>query len=190
VASGERFAAGETMLLGGMMVKFEAAPDGRLRLTEPDMQSMPITFVDSMAKTMYLLRCQTDTVKSFGTDNPDFAPVHRPLLITGAALQGGPLRLVRRAGDAQLTGWAVSHADGETAGDATYRPMSVYEAMLKRPELSCFLALPKDYEVVTSGAGEFVVSKAGVALDPVEGSFLDYVRKAKAKQAAGGAPKK
>jgi len=55
--------------------------------------------------------------------------------------------------------------------------MSVYEAMLKRPEILDFLALPDQFAVVVSGRRKFEIFKDGSPVVPLSGSYLEALSK-------------
>jgi hypothetical protein len=180
VASGERFKPGETIQLGSVLLKTTLAKDGTLRLLEPDMASMPIEYVDSMARTLKLTRRQKDTVESVADASAIvFAPLHEPLMISTGALDAKTLGLFRDTKEVPGTGWVIFDVDSKLPDDKVeYSPMSVYEAVLRRPEIAGFLALPSGYQVALMGARNFVISKDGIDVAPAKGSYLDLLLKA------------
>jgi hypothetical protein len=179
VASGERFKPEETIQLGSVLLKTTLAKDGTLHLLEPDMVSMPIDYVDSVARTLMLTRRQKDTVESVADANATlFAPLHEPLMISSDAMTAKTLGLFRDTKEIPGTGWVVFNVDSKLPEDKVeYSPMSVYEAVLKRPEIAGFLALPSGYQVAVVSAKEFVISKDGNEVVPVKGSYLDRLLK-------------
>jgi hypothetical protein len=64
ITSGARLNIGETMQIGWMLVRIEEGAAGALRLTEPDMKSFPIHFIDFVDRTLVHLRNQNDVVRS------------------------------------------------------------------------------------------------------------------------------
>lgn len=60
VAAGEQFKAGETMQVGWMLTMLQDGDKGALKVTEPDMKSVPIKFVDTVDTTIKHLRAQKD----------------------------------------------------------------------------------------------------------------------------------
>ncbi len=48
IADGEQFHVGETVQIGRMLTKPKAVTDDLLCITEPDMQALPIKFIDSV----------------------------------------------------------------------------------------------------------------------------------------------
>src|SRR5262245_53933273 len=60
VLDGERFNDGETMQFGWSTLMVRLAEDGRLSLCEPDFQSMPIKWVETVTATLQHLRVQKD----------------------------------------------------------------------------------------------------------------------------------
>jgi hypothetical protein len=180
VASGERFKPGETVQIGPIVLKTRLASDGTLRLLEPDMKSMPFNYVDSVTATLRLVRRQKDTVESVGTrDSVAFAPLHLPLMVSSDALNASALVLLRDTAEVPGTGWVILNANSLLPADKVeYSAMSVYEAILSRPEIAKFLALPTGYQVVVAGDKDFTISKDGAEIMPKEGSYLDRIRNA------------
>lgn len=178
VAFGERFKAGETLLVGPVLLKLEAADGGRLRVLEPDMKSMPFNYVPSVARTLRIVRKQRYAADSLGaTDAMRFAPLHFPLLVTRNALQAPSILMMRKEGEGNATGWILSDAQDQDISHADIQAMSVYEAMLKRPEILDFLALPDQFAVVVSGRRKFEIFKHGSPVVPLSGSYLEALSK-------------
>ncbi len=100
VATGSRFKAGETLQLGWMINQFAAAPDGTLRLQEPDMRSMPIgvrgqTGQHAEAPALSEGHSESFTepldsrLPSIGQSAPRSARVQDPLSLCDSATQTG-----------------------------------------------------------------------------------------------------
>ncbi len=177
-ASGSRFKAGQTLLIGPVALKMEAAEGKRLRLFEPDMKSMPFNYVDSVARTLMLVRRQRETAVSLGVvKDISFAPLHQPLLMTRDALSAKFILMIR-SHESGGTGWVLSDAQGKKSlEDEELQAMSVYEAALARPEILDFLALPDSVTVAVGSRKEFVITKDGIVVEPAKDSYLDLLRK-------------
>lgn len=77
VANGKRFLPGETIQIGWMITKVESHKEGLLKICEPDMESFPIKFIDSVVSTLNHLRFQKMVVESIGAaDELLFSPFH------------------------------------------------------------------------------------------------------------------
>lgn len=174
VASGSRFKADETILIGPVLLKLEASQGNRLRLLEPDMKSMPFKYVDSVGRTLNIVRRQRDTAESIGaTRQLSFAPLNQPLLMTRDALKA-PFVLMMRHTRAGGTGWVLSNAQSsKSIAEEELQAMSVYEATLMRPEILDFLALPDAYTIVVGQRSEFTIFMDGKPVEPRKGSYLE-----------------
>jgi hypothetical protein len=176
VEHGERFKPGETIQIGPMVLKLESDTSGMLRLMEPDMKSMPIKFVNSVATTLLLVRRQRDTVSSVNAEAiPEFISIMQPIFIVRNALQSRMLRLTKVPfGDSGVNTWLLTDAAAKSEpSQEDVQPMSVYEALLTRPDIFDFLALPENYIVVVEKRGKFALFEDGKSVTPIKGSYLD-----------------
>jgi len=174
VAAGEKFKAGETLLVGPVPLKLEAAEDGKLRILEPDMKSMPFKFVPSVARTLKIVRRQRYAADSLGATNAiRFAPFHHPLMLTRGALQAPAILMIRAKKQDGITGWVLTDLEDKSQSKGDLEAMSVYEAMLRRPDIMDFLALPEQFSVVVSSVKKFEIFKDGTPVEPRKGSYLD-----------------
>ncbi|WP_426342522.1 immunity protein Imm33 domain-containing protein [Pseudoduganella sp. S-14] len=174
VAAGEKFKAGETLLVGPVPLKLEAAEDGKLRVLEPDMKTIPFKFVPSVTRTLKIVRRQRYAADSLGaTKAIRFAPFHHPLMVTPGALQAPSIIMIRAKKQDGVTGWVLTELETKSKSKDDLEVMSVYEAMLKRPDIMDFLALPEQFSVVVSGRKKFEIFKDGTPVEPRKGSYLD-----------------
>jgi hypothetical protein len=65
VAGGSRFSPGQTVQLGWSLLLVRSNPDETLSLLEPDFASRPISWVDSITRSLQHLRIHKDTCESF-----------------------------------------------------------------------------------------------------------------------------
>lgn len=174
VASGSRFKDGETLLVGSMILKIEATKDGKLRLLEPDMKGMPIKFVDSVATTIILMRRQRDAVLSLDPSAiPKYASIVEPLLVAPNALKAEIIVMQRVTDKSAGSGWIITDAKTKTSANQTkFEAMSIYEAMLKRSDITDFLAFPSDYQVQLKSRREFALFRESVPIEPIKNSYL------------------
>lgn len=178
VAGGQRFKSGETMLLGSIVTRLSAVQDGTLRIMEPDMQSVPLKFVDSVERTLLTTRVQLDTARSFKDARPRFAPINGGVYLGSGLDSAKAIRMVRTAGEGGFTGWLI--VDAATNPDEWAKQVhgdSVYQVMIDHPQLMKFLALPEDYSVLVNAADprKFLVFEGADEIKPLPGSFLaDY----------------
>src|SRR6185436_8164843 len=68
VAGGRRFLPEQTIQFGWSILQIRQRTDGTLGLFEPDFQSMPIVFVDSVSNTLLHLLIQKSVAESLGLD--------------------------------------------------------------------------------------------------------------------------
>ena len=179
VAAGEKFKAGQTLLVGPVLLRLEAAEGGRLRVLEPDMKSMPFKYVPSVSNTINMVRRQRYTADSLGaTRDISFAPLHLPLLVTQDALKAPMILMMRNSREGMGTGWVLSDAQSKRSlAEEKLQAVSVYEAVLQRPELVDFLALPDQFSVLVVSRKQFSVFKDGKPVEPAAGSYLDRLAK-------------
>lgn len=73
IAEGVKYADGQTCQVGWAITEVRAHASGDLTLWEPDMESMPIRWVEGLTSTLTHLRVQKDTVESvLGRDDLSF----------------------------------------------------------------------------------------------------------------------
>jgi len=174
VAAGEKFKAGETLLVGPVPLKLEAAEGGKLRVLEPDMKSIPFKFIPSVARTLRIVRRQRYAADSLGATNAiRFAPFHHPLMVTRGALKAPAILMIRAKKQDGITGWVLTDLEDKSKSKPDLEAMTVYEAMLQRPDIMDFLALPEQFSVVVSGRTKFEIFKDGSPVEPRKGSYLD-----------------
>lgn len=184
VASGSRFQAGETLQLGWMINRFEAGPGGTLRLHEPDMQSMPIKFVDSADATLKAVRRQKDTTESFSAPVPmAFPSLVQSIIVPPDFATVATFSLERREPEDRASGWAMVGGDKAPTREefANYKLVSLYEFALRRPELVHLLAMPPGsvIGVPANGAREYYLDDKPLTV--ASGSYLDLLDTARSR---------
>jgi hypothetical protein len=156
VASGTRYEDGHTMQVGWLLVSFVAADDGSLRLQEPNMQGLPISFVDGVTNTLRDLRQQKDVVLSLiKRPDPVFTALRKPMVVSKTFEHATDFYLLREPENDHFSGWYLRDLDDEQQGDDDFDLLSVYELGCKRPELIKFLALPPSYAVHAQKDGPY-----------------------------------
>jgi hypothetical protein len=144
VAAGTRYAPGETVQIGWMLTQVIERDDGHLGLTEPDMRSLPIVWVDDVSETLGHLRLQRDVADGLGVA-PQF-PSIRESLVLGTDLDPASSALVldRLPGEGFDSGWFLGDLRSELRYDGPddLRRTSLYEAALSWPAIIPYLALP------------------------------------------------
>jgi hypothetical protein len=118
VASGTRYEDGHTMQVGWLLVSFVAADDGSLRLQEPNMQGLPISFVDGVTNTLRDLRQQKDVVLSLiKRPDPVFTALRKPMVVSKTFEHATDFYLLREPENDHFSGWYLRDLDDEQQGD-------------------------------------------------------------------------
>jgi hypothetical protein len=177
VAGGEKFKPGETMQIGWMLTRLEQGERGSLRVTEPDMKSVPIVFQNTVDRTIRDLRSQKDSVESvLPATALSFPPLHQSVVVHVNYKQVQRIVLQRLSpSDSADSGWWLSDlTDARGAQDPKrFTKISLYQLAIDRPELVKFLAFPVGIQVVVDG--RIGILKSGVELPIKRGSFLDLL---------------
>ncbi|PHV00922.1 hypothetical protein CSQ88_14945 [Iodobacter sp. BJB302] len=179
VAAGERFKSGETMQVGWMLTKLQAASNGALKIMEPDMKSVPIKFVDSIDSTVKQLRSQKDTVESFTPPQSLSFPAVQQSVVVHRNYKTTQQFLFSRFDQKELdSGWWLSDLNDDKGSQdpKNFANISLYQLAIDRPDLIKFLALPPGVQVVVDG-GLIGVLKEGNELPQVPGSFISELNR-------------
>ena len=180
VASGSRFKTGETFQVAWMILKFAEADKGRLKLMEPDLKGMPIQYVDGVSRTLRIMRAQRDSADSFGLlGQMKLTTLMDVILVPEDPGQIEIAQLHREPTKGQMSGWVLLEA-GRDPPD--FRPMSMYELALSRPDLVKFFALPPGVDAIVNTTGEVGLYLDGKPLTPEAGSFIDMLNRAAAER--------
>lgn len=183
VAAGGRFKAGETMQIGWMIMKIEQGDRGAIKLTEPDMKSIPVKFVDSANATIRHLRVQKDSVESvLPASSLQFPFLSQSVVVHVNYRQARKLVLERLAPRGTDSGWWFSDlSDASGSKDASrLMKISLYQLALDRPDLIKFFAFPNGAQVVVDR--QVGVLKDGVELPIKRGSLLDLLNQREAER--------
>jgi len=174
IKGGTRFKDGETLQLGFMVNQFSLMDDGRLRLEEPDMKSVPVKFLPTMNYTFKTLRAQKDIVESIGSTQLSYPSVQQAIAIHKDFKTASAVLLERVAPEESQSGWWV-HVRNSQPED--YSLTSIFQFALERPDLVKFLALPvgaKIYIIKGSPIKIFIDDKE---VEILTGSFLAELNK-------------
>ncbi|RSZ55420.1 hypothetical protein HF313_04510 [Massilia atriviolacea] len=178
VARGERFSAGDSLQVGWMATIVQAGPGGTLCVTEPDMRSIPIAFVDAVDRTLAHLRSQGDIVASIDpAREPVFPSLRQTAVVHVDYRTSGSILLSRFEPQGARSGWWITDCEGEDdAQDPTrFTTISLYRLALDRPELVKLFALPPGLQVFVEGTRIHVIDDEG-ELIALPGSFLDRLQ--------------
>jgi hypothetical protein len=188
VRDGERFEDGEDMQVGFMLVLFKQHEDGSLRVLEPDMESLPTVFIDSVTRTLTTCMLQKYVVESCMDGSRLSPPTLRDSAIVCNRFAGARhLSLVRSAPKGKDSGWFIGCQDESHDHNAISNlvELSLYELALRRPDLVQYLGLPREAMVLVGQAPKGWIFRRGderirVLLGPeelpiLEGSYLEAV---------------
>ncbi|MBL8917811.1 MAG: hypothetical protein JNJ54_03045 [Myxococcaceae bacterium] len=170
VARGARFSAGQTLALGGQVLRFTARADGTLGLEEqvPAPTEQWIEAVDRSVREVMLQKFICESVGLPLT----FPPPRASLLVARCAQDADAVTLTRvDAGDpkADLSGWQLSCAEEHQHDERFVLPVLALSAL--KPALVPFLALPPGTVVLVT-PGPAHVFFEGEQRQPLPGSFL------------------
>lgn len=193
VAQGVRFRSGESLQIGWMLTMLQEEGPGRvLRVLEPDMQAVPVHFVDAVDATLVHLRSQQDTVRSVSSPQgwePDFPSLRQSVVVHQDYREAHRVLLTRSApADAMDSGWWLTDLEDEAGAQepARFAKTSLYQLGVDRPDLVKFFAVPAGLQVVVDGARIGVLGPEG-EVPQIPGSYLDQLNAWRASQVASGA---
>lgn len=170
VARGTRFSAGQTLALGGQVLRFVSRGDGTLGLEE-QVPAPTEQWVEAVDRSLREVLLQKFIVESVGL--PLTFPAPRSSLLVARCAQDAQAVVLTRVdgGDpkAGLSGWMLSCAEEHEHGDRFVLPLLALSAL--RPALVPFLALPPK-SVVLATEGPAHVFFDGQERQPLPGSFL------------------
>ncbi|SIO68117.1 immunity protein Imm33 domain-containing protein [Paraburkholderia phenazinium] len=179
IASGTRLNIGETMQIGWMLVRIEEGRAGALRLTEPDMKSFPVNFVDSVDRTLVHLRNQNDVVRSLSPAiDPHFPSLRQSAVVHVNYKHAASVSLKRKVVEGVSSGWVITDTE-DSAGlrdPARLLTTSLYQLGLDRPELIKFFALPPMVEVSIDNRRTRVCGPNG-EISLIPGSYLSELNR-------------
>jgi hypothetical protein len=179
IASGTRLHIGETIQIGWMLVRIEEGPTGALRLTEPDMKSFPVHFIDSVDRTLVHLRNQNDVVRSLAlATDPHFPSLRQSAVVHVNYKHATSVSMKREVAEGLSSGWVITDTQ-DSAGlrdPARFLTTSLYQLGADRPELIKFFALPPMLEVTIDNGRTRVCGPNG-AVSLVPGSYLSELNR-------------
>jgi hypothetical protein len=182
VAGGRRFLPEQTVQVGWSVLEIRQRNDATLSLFEPDFQSIPVRFVDSVSNTLLHLFLQKSAAESLALTEELALPSLRDgaLVCTEFGSTEGFImsRLTPKAAD---SGWFLG-CDSPThdhTSPEVLRRVSLYEAVIRHDDRTLpFLGLPPDSFVGFGGAVPYF-SRGETELAILPGSYLHkkYIEK-------------
>lgn len=176
VSEGARFSDGETIQIGWGLMKVRAASDRTLNLLEPDYESMPIEWVDTVSSTLVHLRLQKDVSQSFfDSDATNFPSLRFHGIVCSQLKVAEGIVMERFEGTPPDSGWFIGCDDDDHHQDSSELiRISLYEAVLRNPKALSFLALPVGTSLGASSDG-ISLYFGDELLPPKQGSYIEQL---------------
>ena len=138
------------------------------------MKGMPIQYVNGVTRALRFMRAQRDTADSFGLAGQMKLTTFMDIILVPEdpdQIQDPQLhRGEPGSGDVRMVSALEAGHD-----PPKFRPMSLYELALSRPNLVKFFALPPGTDVVVDATGQISVFADGKPLIAAAGSFVDQL---------------
>ena len=148
VADGSRFLPGQTCQFGLMITKVHLAEDGSLSLLEPDMQAMPVVWVECVSHTLAQLRLQKDVVESvLSASHLSFPSLRQSALICSRLRENIDLVMERLNSSGNDSGWffGCRGEDHDHNRVDELKRVSLYEAAVRYlRQIVPYLAMPEN----------------------------------------------
>lgn len=181
VAEGEKFSGGQSLQVGWMYTMIEDTDDGLLRITEPDMQQIPVRFIDSVDSTLMQLRNQKDIVESLVAEvAPEFPSLQNSVVVHVDYKSASRILLTRaEPDDANDSGWWFTDLDDKEGSQdpSRFTKTSLYQLAIDRPDLVKFFAVPAELRVYIKGTVIAVLGPES-EIEQKPGSYLSELNRA------------
>ncbi|HEX4142012.1 MAG TPA: hypothetical protein VHY91_00545 [Pirellulales bacterium] len=175
VRDGQTYRDEDTLQVGWMLNRVSSAKAGSILLTEPDMISFPIKWIDGVTETLRQLRIQKDTAESLGLDAEMQIPTIRDSALVGVDFARDPENIVLERFEAvgNDSGWFIGYQNTrlDYNNPENLTRVSLYVAAVQCPTVIPFLFLPCGTRVDREGH-KLEFSLNGKTIGPRPGSFL------------------
>lgn len=152
VASGTQFQPGQTCQFGWIETEIRSHESGDYTLWEPDMQSMPASWVEGVSTTLSQLRFQKDVVESvLDPDELSFPSWRQSAIYCSRLGQAEKINLERFQPEGNASGWyfGCQEADHDHNSVPELKCASLYEIVVRtHSRIALYLALPPGVLVV------------------------------------------
>jgi hypothetical protein len=172
MAQGAQFKPGQTVGIGGHVLRFKQRADGSLGVEEPvpSPREEWVEQVDRTVREVMFQRYICDSVQL----PLSFPPVRGTCLVAACAEGAEALVLTRVVTPPEahkhVSGWMIACTEDHTHGERTQVPLLALSAI--DPFAVQFLALPPDTVALLTPPGHGAVFHAGNEITPVAGSYL------------------
>ncbi len=174
VRSGEAFKAGQTVQIGGGLVKLHEGQGGTLELWEPDFKSMPMQFVRGANETLRQVMLQRFVAELVGAE-PEFAPIRHAAQVPDYWSRLRVFTMHRNFPEGSHTGWSIEAADQPQPTHL----ISIYDLGRQLPICVPFFALPPGAHVEISSQ-QIAIEFAGRSASSKESELLSGLQRAAA----------
>lgn len=175
VARGVRYEPGQTCQIGWLVAEVRAGADGTLELWEPDLQHMPVQWVEGVSRILGHLRLQKDVAESVPDAEFEFPSMRQSGIVCTRFARAETLILDRAEPKDHDSGWFCGCADEDHDHNSMNElcRVSLYEAaMMSALRIVPYLALPPGALLeLGTGVPTIFLNGEPVAFKP--GSFLD-----------------
>lgn len=176
VSLGSEYRPGQTCQIGWMVTSIGQRSDNDLALLEPDFNSLPVSWKESVTTTLRHLRLQKDVCESLGVVEEMEFPSICDSGIVGVDVSASnceKLVLDRDTRSGNDSGWFVGSAAPEIDyNDASnLRRCSLYEVGMLAPMAVMFLALPEGFRVEIAERA-VLFHRNGKKIEPLPRSLL------------------
>jgi hypothetical protein len=181
VAAGSVFRPGETLQYGWSLLKFQSDGQGGLFLMEPDMSTRPIQYRGGVTETLVTNMRQVYTLDSYAIARQllDFPMISNSAIICHNFATAERIHLSRVEKKGTDSGWFFGcykmECDHQSA--ARLRSVPLVDAVAQRLEISNWLALPSDVNVLLQPGQKPTVYRDGERASLIPGSFVDQLLK-------------
>jgi hypothetical protein len=176
VARGVRYSPGQTCQVGWVTTEVQQRSDGDLAIWEPDMQQMPVVWVEGVSHTLAYLRLQKDVVESVLSPTETSIPSMRESAIICTRLgKENEILMERTTAEGADSGWFCGcRAEDHDHNDVSeLLRVSLFEAVMRYARaLLPYLALPVG-TLVALGTESPVIFQDGERLSFKPGSYLE-----------------
>ncbi len=166
VGAGQIFKAGQTVQVGGGVLRMQAGASGTLEAWEPDFRSMPIQWVRGANETLRQLILQ-QSVAGLVTAQPDFASILHAAQVQEGWLGLRVLEMRLNIPEDNHTGWSIETPDRPPPNQL----VSIYDVGRRLPVCVPFFALPTGAHVEISPE-HIVIEFAGRSVSSANSTLL------------------
>jgi hypothetical protein len=179
VAAGSAFRPGESLQCGWSLLKFQSDGQGGLFLMEPHLSTRPIEYRGGVTETLLQNIRQVYTLDSYaiGRELLDFPTIYNSAIICHNFATAERIHLSRTEKKGNDSGWFFGcykmECDHQSASHL--RSVSLLDAVALRPEISNWVALPCEVNVLLQPGEKPILFSGDERASLIPGSFVDQL---------------